>query len=311
VPHRASADPDLSVARRAAVEWSVLSIGELLACGLSRGAIKTRVQRGQLHWKFRGVYAVGHSNLSLEGCFLAAVKACGKGARLSGYAAAALYTYVEWDHRFPEVTVPGRGTRSHGGIRIRRTSVLDAADVRIHKGIPVTSPARTLVDLAAIVGYRDLRRAVRQALSLGHVTLGELVAILHRLEGRRGSKKLTKVVAEAVPTRSELEDLVHDLILSGGFEAPDVNVPLFIEGRRMVPDFRWPKQGIVVEADSRQWHDNPVARAEDAERRALLEAAGEHVLSVTHSQAVADSRATVDRIRKAGAPLATRGTSLG
>jgi hypothetical protein len=286
VPHRASADPDLTVARRAAVEWSVLSIGELLACGLSRGGIKTRVQRGQLHWKFRGVYAVGHSNLSLEGCFLAAVKACGKGARLSGYAAAALYTYVEWDHRFPEVTVPGRGTRSHVGIRIRRTSVLDAADVRIHKGIPVTSPARTLVDLAAIVGYRDLRRALRQALSLGHVTLGELVAILHRLEGRRGSKKLTKVVAEAVPTRSELEDLVHDLI-------------------------RWPKQGIVVEADSRQWHDNPVARAEDAERRALLEAAGERVLSVTHSQAVADSRATVDRIRKAGAPLATRGTSLG
>jgi very-short-patch-repair endonuclease len=111
-----------------------------------------------------------------------------------------------------------------------------------------------------------------------------------------------KVVATAVPTRNEFEDLVHDLILSGGFTDPDVNMPLHIDGRRVVPDFRWPEQRVVVEADSRQWHDNPVARAEDAERRGLLEAAGETVVSVTYEQAVARPEETLARLSEVAAP---------
>jgi very-short-patch-repair endonuclease len=143
---------------------------------------------------------------------------------------------------------------------------------------------------------------VRQALSLNRVTLPELVATLHRLEGRRGVRTLSKVLVTAAPTRSEFEDIVHDLILSGGFDEPDVNVPLVIEGTTVVPDFRWPGVGVVVEADSRKWHDNPVARADDAERRALLEAAGETVIHVTYRQAVVTPGQTLTRIREAGAP---------
>jgi hypothetical protein len=297
--------PDIAVARRAAAEWGVLSFEELLQCGLSRGEVKTRSAAGHLHPKHRGVYAVGHPMLTLEGSFLAAVKACGRAARLSHFAAGALYGFVEWDFRDVEVTVEGRGTRAHQGIRIHSTSCFDVLDLRIHKGIPVTSPARTLVDLAAVVDFYPLRSAVRRALSLNLVTGAELVATMQRLGSRRGMRKLMKIVTTAVPTRSEFEDLVHDLILSGGIANPDVNVPLRVDGRSVIPDFRWPEQRLVVEADSSKWHDNPVARAEDAERRALLEAAGERVLSVTYAQTVARRRETLARIIDAGAPLAT------
>jgi hypothetical protein len=311
VPANREELPDQRVAKHAALAWGVLSIDELVACGLSLGGIKSRVARGHLHRKYRGVYAVGHPKLPLEGCFLAAVKACGKAARLSHFAAAALYGFVEWDFRDPEVTVVGRGTRSHPGIRIHQTSSFDGADLRMQKGIPVTSPARTLVDLASIRGYPSLRRAVRQALSLNKVTLRELVATLHRLVGRRGTRELAEILVRAVPTRSEFEDIVHDLILSGGFSEPDVNVPLSVEGTEVVPDFRWPDARVIVEADSRRWHDNPVARADDAERRTLLEAFRETVVSVTYRQAVVTPRHTLDRIRDAGAPLAARVTSSG
>ena len=99
--------PDLKVALLAAEEWSVLSRDELRLCGLSRSGISTRVRRGQLHRLHQGVYAVGHKNVPLEGEFLAAVKACGPGAVLSHYAAAALWEMLDWDARHPEVEREG------------------------------------------------------------------------------------------------------------------------------------------------------------------------------------------------------------
>jgi very-short-patch-repair endonuclease len=77
------------------------------------------------------------------------------------------------------------------------------------------------------------------------------------------------------PTRSELEDAVLDLILAGGFRHPDVNRSLSLSGRRVIPDFRWPEQRLVIEADGAEWHDNRLAREDDAERQALLEAHSE------------------------------------
>ena len=153
--------PDIRVARLAADEWGVLSTRELRACGLSGDAVTHRVRKGLLHRMHRGVYAVGHANPPLEGYFLAAVKACGPGTRLSHYAGAAHWEFLGWDDRPPEVTVVGAATRLHRGIRVHRTIALDPVDCVRHRGIPITSPARTLVDLASVLGYRPLRRAVR------------------------------------------------------------------------------------------------------------------------------------------------------
>ena len=130
-----------------------------------------------------------------------------------------------------------------------------------------------------------------------------MIDVLLRLGPRRGSGKLARIIATgSAPTRSELEDVVLDLILGAGLARPEVNVPILLEGRRVVPDFRWSSERLVVEADGAAWHEHKFAREDDAERQALLEAHGEHVIRVTWDQAVAKPRETLARIRAAGAP---------
>jgi very-short-patch-repair endonuclease len=294
------------VAELAATQWGVVSVDDLLnACGLTHRAVGTRVARGHLHPLHRGVYAVGHPNPPRDGHFLAAVKACGPTAVLSHLSAAAVHGFFTWDDRYPEVTV--RSYRSHAGIRIHRAATLDPADVVRHHKLPLTSPARTLADLAAYLDATPLRRAVRHAQSLGLTTPGELLATVERLGPRRGTRRLSALLATGpAPTRSELEDVVLDLILSGGFAHPDVNRPIRIEDQRVVPDFRWPAQRLIVEADGAAWHDNRLAREHDAERQALLEASGERVLRVTWRDALTARARTLARLRAAGAPILDR-----
>lgn len=302
--------PDVEVARRAAGTWGVLSLDELRACGLSRDAVSVRVRNGRLHPLHRSVYAVGHANPPLEGRFLAAVTACGSGAVLSHFSAACLWGFVTWDGRRPEVTVVGTSTRVHPGLCVHRTCELDPPDVATHQGIALTSPARTLLDLAATLDHFPLRRAVRQAQSLQRVNLPQLVDVLSRLGPRRGVRRLARIVSVGpAPTRSQLEDVVLDLVLRGGLAHPDVNVALVLGGRRVIPDFRWAEQHLVVEADGAAWHDHRLAREDDAERQALLEGHGERVLRVTWHQAISRPHQTLARIRAAGAPLATRASS--
>jgi len=291
--------PDVRVARLAAKQWGVLSVRELRICGMSADAVKVRVRNGRLHPLYRGVYAVGHTMPSLEGHFLAAVKACGPTAVLSHFSAAALYGVVRWDYRYPEVTVTGTAKRRHPGINTHRTATPDRNH---HKGIPVTTPARTLIDLAATLPYKAVRRTIREA-QRNLVTIPEILTTLDHLGPRRGTANLTKILATGyAPTRSELEDAVLDLILKAGFQHPDVNQPLRIKKRRVVPDFRWPSARLVIEADGAEWHDNRLAREDDAERQAILEAHGERVIRVTWAQAIAHRAQTLQRIRAAGAP---------
>ncbi|MCP9490046.1 MAG: endonuclease domain-containing protein [Solirubrobacteraceae bacterium MAG38_C4-C5] len=298
----------MEIARRAASEWSVLCVEELYACGLKPDAIAARVANGRLHPMYRGVYAVGHAKPPLEGFFLAAVKACGPGTVLSHYAAAAFWQFVRWDDRDLEVTVVGSASRIHQGIRVHRTLSLDARDRRRHQGIPVTSPASTLLDLAGTrISDERLRRALREALARKRVNIPQLVEILARLPRRRGARRLATIVAAGVPTRSEQEDATLDLLLGGGLAHPDVNRPLILSGRRVIPDFRWPQQRLVVEADGAAWHDNPLARADDAERQKLLEAHGERVVRVSWEQVFARPRPTFARVAAAGAPYSAAG----
>jgi very-short-patch-repair endonuclease len=215
-----------------------------------------------------------------------------------------LWGFVDRDEdQLPEVTVVGAGTRVHLGIRVHRTAELDPRDRRRHQGIPVTSPARTLSDLAARWDGRPLRSAVRRAQGTHRVNVREICEVIARLGPRRGSGRLVKVMAEGpAPTRSVLEDVVLDLILAGGLARPDVNKPMCIDGRRVVPDFRWPQQRLIVEADGGSWHRGSIAECDDAERQALLEAHGERVLRITWAQALTRPTQTLQRLRAAGAP---------
>jgi hypothetical protein len=281
----------------------VLSVSELYACGLNRQAVAVRVRNGRLHPIHHGVYAVGHRAITLEGRFLAAVKACGPDARLSQYAAVAHYEFLPWEERDIDVTVLGTSHRDHDGIKTHRTTTLDPRDTRRHRGIPCTSPAKTLLDLAATAHPRLLRRAVRQAQATHMVNLRELTELLARSRGRRGAARLAQLVATGpAPTRSELEDVVLDLLLAGGLRHPDVNEPLYLAGRKLYPDFRWPEQRLTLEADSTAWHSGKLAEEDDAERQALLESFGERVLRVTWAQAITKPTQTLARLRAAGAP---------
>jgi hypothetical protein len=246
----------------ASEQFGIVTTADLRACGLSRQAISRRAAAGHLHPLYRGVYALGHTNISIEGRLLAAVKACGPGAVLSHYAAAAHWGMVTWDDRYPAVTTTRHVRRA--GIRTHR-SELPRVDVTRHQSIPITTPARTLVDLASVLPFKPLRRATSQARSLRLINLRWVVEALERAGPRKGVANLTRIVATGIPpTRSELEDAVLDLITKGGFAPPDVNVPLQLNGRRVIPDFRWPEHHLVIEADGAEWHDHELARLEAA-----------------------------------------------
>lgn len=281
----------------------MLTLDELVASGLSERQVQLRVLRGSLHRQFAGVYLVGHPVPTMEGRFVAAVKTCGPGAALSIHAAGATWGFREWREGAIDISVD-RPTRSRQpGIRVHRTTWLERRDLRMRNGILVTSPERTIVDLAAVLSFRELRRAVRQAMSMRLVNLRTLIAVLERAGPRRGVRNLRRILADGyTPTRSELEDIVLDLIVAAGLERPEVNAPLVLDGRRVVPDFRWPEHQIVVEADGAAWHENKVAREDDAERQALLEGHGERVVRITWDQAVAQPSQTQRRLHAAGIP---------
>jgi very-short-patch-repair endonuclease len=300
-----AAGRDRRAAEIAAEAWGIVTAAELRECGLTSNAISARKRIGWLHQLYRGVYALGHPNPPWEGRLLAAVKACGPDALLSHYSAAELWGFVDRLDRLPDVTVGASGSRNRRGIRIHRSESLALEDRRVHAAIPVTSPARTLLDLASMLDEHRVRRAVRRAQGLGRVTLRQLGRVLDRYPRRRGSGVVRAAIgAGAAPTRSERESDVLDLIIDGGLAHPDVNRPLLIGGRRVIPDFRWPKQHLVLEVDSTAWHENPLARADDRERQALLEAYGERVVRVHWREAILRPARTLRQLAAAGAPIA-------
>lgn len=278
----------------AAREHGVLSLDELCDCGLSNDAVERRAERGHLRRLHAGVYLVG-ATLTRDGRWLAAIKACGPDARLSHFSAAAALGLVAWDGRAPEVTVPGPGTRVVRGVRVHRGAIAPHERVR-RNAIPMTTAVRTACDLAAILDERALRRAVREGLSLGRFTVTQLRRTHRKRGARRGSARLARVLAAAEPTRSELEDAVLDLALAAIPGRPEVNRPLRLGRRRVIPDLRYPALRLVIEADGAAFHDDALARHDDAERQALLERHGDRVERVTWADAIQRTGATSERL---------------
>ena len=217
-----------------------------------------RRRSGLLHEVHPGVYAWGHAGLTLRGRFLAATKAAGPGAALSHCSACFLWRLIAWDETWlPEVTIPMRGPRRVPGVTIHRTRV-PFEIVRLD-GIPVTLPARAAVDLATVLPYKAVRRAVREGMALKRIAVKDLVAI----RGRRGAHTIRRILADGyVPTRSEFEDVVLDLLDRGGFPRPDVNTP--ITGRRPAHGARFPLAGQAPGARGRR---PPMARLGAGARR--------------------------------------------
>lgn len=262
-----------AIAELAARQHGVVERAQLLSLGVLPGAIDRRAAAGRLIRLHRGVYAVGHARLRPEGFRLAALLACGPGAALSHRSAAAFEDLLRDSRRKTDVTVaPGTNTGRHLPQIIVHRAVLDDNDISEREGVLVTSPARTLLDLAATEPRRLVTRALDQSLVLGLYDHLEVDRLLR--SGRRGAGVLRRVLEERHPdahrARSELESIAIEKVESRGLPRPEVNAWLPDVGLEV--DLLWRSLRLVVELDGRRYHWHRKAR--DAERDRILGAAG-------------------------------------
>ena len=223
--------------------------------GLGSYAIDHRIRTGRLHVIHRGVYALGHADLSARGRNVAALLAAGPQAVLSHRSAGALWRITP-PPATPEVTIPAKRRRSRPNLTIHRTASLDARDVRLHDGLRLTSPKRTLQDLARVM---DVERATAEAQVLGLIP---------------------RDTTDTPPTRSELERRMLALLRDAGLPPPRVNTLI---GAYEV-DFAWPDHRVVAELDGWAAHSTRLAFERDRRRDAELQAAGYAVLRFTWRQ---------------------------
>ena len=228
------------------------------------------------------MYAVGHLGLGQEARWLAAVLACGDGAVLSHRSAATFWGIRLGELFRPEVT--NAEIRRSAGVTAT-ASDLAAADRTIHRGIPVTSPSRTLVDLAHVVDRDELTRALREAMFR---RLYDPEAIRDALT-RRSSRALKDLLTEATVTQSMMED--RFLTICRRQRLPMPHTQHRIGAKRY--DFAWPQQRVVVETDSWVAHANQVAVQADRAASNALQLAGWLVLRFTWADLT--RRIAVDR----------------
>jgi very-short-patch-repair endonuclease len=260
--------PDVVLAELAARQHGVAAHAQLLELGFGAGAIKYRVRLGRLHLLHRGVYAVGHRPPSPLATAMAAVLACGDVAVLSHRSAAALWRIVPRWPALPEVTAPTKHRRP--GIHVHRSP---QADATTHYGIRVTTPARTLVDLADVLNQRELTRALNEAQVLRLTAPEELATLITRYPGRRTSP----LRPERGATRSTLEDDFVRFLKRHDLPLPELNQQ--IAGHEVDAVYR--EQKLVIELDSRQFHTTTHAFENDRDRDADLLNAGFPTLRVT------------------------------
>jgi very-short-patch-repair endonuclease len=257
-------------------QHGVVAHRQLLALGLSRSTIARWVREGWLHRVHRGVYAVGHARLAREGRYMAAVLACGDGAALSHFAAAVLWEILPERGPRVDVTVPARGGRARHRLVIVHRAALAPSEVATTHGIPLTTPTRTLIDLADVLPHRQLERAIDEA---AYLRL-DLTALRPR-PGRRGAGRLARVLGEHDPgstrTRFDLEERMLALCRRAELPAPDVNADVM----RYEVDFVWREARLIVETDGWKSHGTRAAFERDRLRDAALVAAGWRVVRIT------------------------------
>jgi very-short-patch-repair endonuclease len=293
------AEADRAIAAIAARQHGVIAYRQLTACGLGRGAIHARVEARRLQRLWRGVYAFGHSELRLEGRLLGAVFACAPGGWLSIRSSADRWAILATARAGIDVTVVTRGgRRKQPGIDLHCVRRLDDRDVTVLDGIPITTVARTLVDLCSVVPDRMVERALEQAYVLRLVAPGEIEDALARAAGRR-TAPLRRLLAKAETrtptlTRSELEEAYLALCRRGGLPDPEVNAHL--HGYEV--DFLWRKQRRVVEVDGYAFHSVRGAFERDRTKDVDLELAGFPVTRFTHHQVLYEPEDTLRRTRR-------------
>jgi REase_MTES_1575 len=286
------------VAGLAARQHGVVGHWQLRRLGLTRGEIESKLRRGLLHRVFLGSYAVGHPVLGISGRRLAAVLACGPGSLLSHREAAAHWGLLRVSRTAVDVTAPGRSRHRRPGIDVHLPRRLEECDGTERDGIPVTTVARTLLDLAEVVDGHRLARALEESERIGLFDMTAVLDVCARARGRRGLRPLRRALGAYVEPppliRSELERQFAALCRGAGLPRPAFNA--IVEG--MEVDAVWESYRLAVELDGRSFHATRAAFERDRRRDAALVVAGYRVLRISARRLREDRRGVIADLRR-------------
>lgn len=289
----------------AASQHGVVARSQLRDAGLSERQIDLAVAARRVRFVHRGVLQLGVGPLTPDGVWRAATLAAGRGAVLSHRSAASAWELLPAASTEVEVSIPRRSAVRRPGLRVHRHPGLRADEATALRGIPITTPARTLLDLAASLPDGRVRRVVKQSELAGRFDLRAVDRLMQRHPRHRGTSRLRAVLASwSTPptTRSELEVAFVALCHREGFPAPTMNAS--VAGYEV--DATFVPWSLAVELDGRAFHTGLAAWEDDHQRRADLVVAGWRFIALTHRQVTADggrrAAALLERLLPRAAP---------
>jgi very-short-patch-repair endonuclease len=266
----------------AARQRNVITHAQLADLGVGRNAIEHRLTSGRWQRLHKGVYLIGPAPPVPSARALAAVLTCGEGSVLSHRTAAAVWSLLAAADRV-HVSVAGRNPGLRQGLCIHRVVALPADEITTKHGLPLTTPARTICDLAATELLRDVESALAEARIHRLATDRQIAAVINAAPTRPGAPTMRKLLEQENDsgyTRTRAERLLRDLLRAANVERPLYNEPVL----GFVVDAVWPDKRVIVEVDGYSYHGHPAAFARDRRRDRQLAAAGYRVIRVTWTQ---------------------------
>lgn len=281
-----------AIARVGARQDNVISREQLVAAGLGRGAIAHRVRVGWMRRLHQGVYLLGAAPPTRMARARAAALACGEGAVVSHRSAAEMLRLLPDTDAEIEVTVVGRNPHPQAGIRIHRVSGIARHHVTKMRGIPMTTVARTICDLAGTESPDTTQDAFQEALFRRIVTTTALNDVVKREPWRKGAPVIRSLLDDPRMTRSQRERMLLRLLEKAQLPRPLTNVRL----HGYLVDAYWPEQRLVLEFDGWGAHGHRLAFEDDRKRDQVMLANRLRSLRVTDRQLQGEPVALVARI---------------
>lgn len=271
---------DERVAAVAALQRGRIASRQLRAIGVARTSVAWLVAKGRLFPCLGCVFRVGHNAPTELGAETEALLSVRDGAALSHWSAAALWGLWTPTPPLVEVTVDDAPAAVNPGVRVHRSRTLTEHDVWIRSGLPLTSPARTLLDIAPTATARQLEIAFDRAIVEKVLRPSHVRDLLERAGGHRGRGRLAALLAReggaSTVTRSEPEERMLALIRQAGLPDPQVNFPFDI----WQLDFYWPQARFAVEVDSQRFHSSRYRLARDRRKDNALRRADITVMRI-------------------------------
>lgn len=288
---------DEAILALAAGQHGIVTRAQVLAAGVTSSGLDRRIRLGRVRALHAGVYLVGPVHTTFASA-MAGVLACGDRSVVSHRTASALWVQVPQPDAAAvvDVIVPG-GDRRRPGLRVHLVRALRSDEVTSLQAIPITTPARTLLDLASAVSARELERAVVEVLGRRLATRTSVTELLDRHRAHRGARRLRALLGDrvGVPARSEAEKRFRSLLGKARLPAPEMNVQ--VAGIEV--DFLWRAERLVVEVDGVAFHSTTGRFESDRRRDLALAAVGLRVIRVSWQQLVKEPEATLVRIGQA------------